>query len=790
MEYIGSFSAGKILGLVHKYLIKLVENKTLTNYATGKEKWKFSKDEVIKLKTLWDKEVAQTREIYMTYKEAAEFLNYCPSYMSSLVNSKAFSHKKILHGVGYVLKEEVLSYKSYIETIKNNYFESDEAASILGYSINGLRYAMKNKNLFPNSIYFKYRLYIPKEDVKQYASFLQNCMTVNEATQYLNVSATKIRKLIKKKLFPNFIFNKASNSYLIPKSDLINYQNHLKIKEEYRVISDPNVAFDYFLHILLPKLPDQNKYPLTLDLYCKFTKIRLKTSKAQDLKRESHRLFNPLIYMLNNIGKEIHLYTDDEIKDFFQREGFISSHGLEIKDFLKFCRSKLRGNCGYSIEVYRKSNYNPKKDRAIYSKEKFIQYYLYCSDIKRHTINAISGINGCLYAQLWIYVMMHFTNAWRAGDIVSLPNVNLEEINIDNLEWFYNSELTDTQAQIIVNQYYNNEFLVSKTGVSNRFTVNDDLIKPFATALVIAELYRRRLDEDYLLFRLKERKPRGNTLKTFFYDSPDLIDFSNRKANRTFLTYFYEFVKQSGEVSILAYELAHNLRRHKGTNTTSIYLQEINKDIKAEHICLHIFRRGNFGWLYNKMLELAGNDGNFNELTLNEKTAMIEGLERSLSPIQLESVNKLFMNQQYKRKTVIQEITAMPKETLHAIISKVQQGSLPAKVPEAQCFMHGKCTSPPASSCSNCIYIIPNRYFLIGLKKEIYNIIYKIRDTAQYSFAEYKKLETMLYQRMLLLREAIDVDTGYGATIVDAFIDRNELSKAISDTLLNIERQC
>src|SRR5690625_6299368 len=80
----------------------------------------------------------------------------------------------------------------------------------------------------------------------------------------------------------------------------------------------------------------------------------------------------------------------------------------------------------------------------------FKNYFEYASDVDLHTNQAIKLKT---YAQAWLYVIMHLMNAWRSGDIVyGLPNIEFDDLNFNNLDYFKDNKLTREQDQLIINQ--------------------------------------------------------------------------------------------------------------------------------------------------------------------------------------------------------------------------------------------------------------------------------------------------------------------------------------------------
>ncbi|EGQ26206.1 hypothetical protein HMPREF9372_1796 [Sporosarcina newyorkensis 2681] len=95
---------------------------------------------------------------------------------------------------------------------------------------------------------------------------------------------------------------------------------------------------------------------------------------------------------------------------------------------------------------------------------------------------------------------MHLMNAWRSGDIVyGLPKIDFDELDIKDFTYFTNHKLTREQSQLIINQVHIKvgKIKFSKTGALGQFLCIDSLAIPFATAISIVELHRRKKMTDY-----------------------------------------------------------------------------------------------------------------------------------------------------------------------------------------------------------------------------------------------------------------------------------------------------
>src|SRR5699024_2741978 len=136
----------------------------------------------------------------------------------------------------------------------------------------------------------------------------------------------------------------------------------------------------------------------------------------------------------------------------------------------------------------------------------FKSYFKHASDVELHTNKAVKLKT---YAQSWLYVIMHLMKAWRSGDIIyGLPKIEFYDLDFINLEYFEKNKLTRAQAQLIINQVHIKVGKIkhSKTGSLGQFLCVESLAIPFATAISIVELHRRKKDENLMLNSIRSNR--------------------------------------------------------------------------------------------------------------------------------------------------------------------------------------------------------------------------------------------------------------------------------------------
>src|SRR5699024_2647012 len=156
--------------------------------------------------------------------------------------------------------------------------------------------------------------------------------------------------------------------------------------------------------------------------------------------------------------------------------------------------------------------------------------------------------------------------------------------------------------QLIINQVHIKVGKIkhSKTGSLGQFLCVESLAIPFATAISIVELHRRKKDENLMLNSIRS----NGINKRFFETKKELVRFDSLKMNRTLITYYFHHVSQSEGDAHLSYEAAQILRSHESEDTSSVYCKVSRAAESSNELSYNICERGNFGSVYNCMINL------------------------------------------------------------------------------------------------------------------------------------------------------------------------------------------
>jgi|GEM_PF-3783628 len=799
--FIPTMEACRRLNISKDRLYYMIDNGTITWHKKNNLIY-LSKKEITTLETYFE----NIRNNYYLTIDVAKLINLTPSSVIYMCRKGVFPNLSFINKNMYILKTDVDNYVQKLNDLKENYYTVEEASNILNIDIQSIRRLIK-KDCFPNMLILAgnntivktssklTKFYIPKSELHIYI----NENAINDS-EYLTISKTSEiyhisrSTLIDVSKFPNsrrLDYSKAP--HMVSKEDIKAYLQRKEFLKDHQLIESSAVAFNFFLHEA-DNIFANSLYPETSQLYIDFVYNQLKKSKERNKKNMVGQFINAYNCLLKFIHKEFYLFTNNELKLFFKGADVFLSYSYVLVNFLKHCKSEKKNDCLFTEIPTHENGYNSGEAREIISPNVFFQYREHVTDLAYHIPKALQKPR---HAQIWIFITMHLFEAWRAGDIVSIPNINLDQIGVLDLDYFNHNPngLSTTQAEIILQQYYVHEFIINKTVVLNNFNVPKSFVIPLATALVIAEIHRQGNKQNCIMYNFQTRYPNKKDYLHFFKGQQELTVFSNIKICRTLLSVYYEWLSEKSNLQGLAHEMSRRIRGHMATeedlfltDTTSIYIQDANNDEKRKNFSKHVFERGIYGWLYHTLLLIAVDEADLQHRSLEDKTTIIVSIQNKQSPFQIEGLGKFLLKQQEKKKTLINELRNMPKSKLLDKIRGIYEGIMPSRVPESQCFKYGECPHPKSQEyCKRCEYLIPNKHFLISLKNEIYDLFNSyenLKKNAAKALHEGRelnleleklKLRQILWDYMTLIQEALSDEHGLGRDTVDAYIDLNDL---------------
>ncbi|AAY60647.1 helix-turn-helix domain-containing protein (plasmid) [Bacillus cereus] len=720
---------------------------------------------------------------YYTVNFLIKDLQLDRSTIIEYIHNNSFPGSIKIKSTWYVPKDSVENFKEQRQKFFNvnninNYYSLSQAAKILGLKNRRSLYELldhQHINFEFVNYGTKNQIMLLKEQVDSYQRFMTTIpdyyYTIQEVQNLLSLNEKQIQRFSTIWEGCIWIIYQGKCQKVIPKEAVSNYLNSL---DSYRLLKLEKPE-DVFYHTVR-SIFDTRSLADTISIMEEFFLSKMNSSQAnmhiQRMQAREYGLFcKELLELLTN---DIMYCSDATLKMLFNSlsSGNYKKHFVH---FLDYCKENL-SNCifsnTYKISAKPSSSGN---DEEIYPLEDFIYCQKYVKNIEKHFLQAIEDRR---YAGTWLYVSLHFTNAWRSRDFLELPFINIKLAGDFSFEWFKNgNRLNTTQAQKIINQYASQRLVVSKTGALNRFLVNFDMLIPIATMIVICDLHRQGVDDSKLI-NLGNR--RGAIHKLFFENYK--FNFQSRKMNRSFMTYLFHKAVQNSEYKASALALPQRARSHTNQESTSIYIQTTNKDEPISNITEHLFNRGHFGYLYNLLIQ-AIQIKKENNISLDEETARILELQKIFqTPLSLENFGYFLQTQHQEHESMALQILSMPLKTLEDKLEKLYKDLSPSHTEHIECFSHPNCITPNSSSCVGCIYSIPKVYLLISIQEEISKRIIVLKSATLISVAEREK--SWILRLLHLLQEAVDT---FGKDYVNSFVDLNTLFQEIKIAFIHFD---
>lgn len=618
-------------------------------------------------------------------------------------------------------------------------------------------------------------LYVSKKELDFIANTLEYSISLNELNEELMVITGKKAPCNNTvftfcpddvEVFHFNIFGRPHNRIRTqnPKKFRVDFIKRVTEELEYRNAKNPHERYEILEKRLTRK--QKAKFPFTLKSYKAFVFVKLNESTSNGVLNLTHELFKTLERFLCVSPVEAHLLSDEKILDILSSDELTGTDRIHLSNYLNHLKRKYPQECLFKNEYNRYKEVKARRIDDIYSLEEWCAYSNFLTDTNKHIEKAFERY---AYAKRWLYAILHLSVAWRSEDLLETPALDFLDIDKYSLVWFINNDFKLSDGQIIINSVKKlvEDRYTRKTGARKHFIVPIHFVIPVSIAIIATEYHRRRT-QSLTLFSAVKLEPA--TLKNYLGE--EMNGFSNKKANRSLISYVYHEANENKEYSAIAYSLGSYLRSHKPNmyqkaETTSQYIYALNKDGDINSISNQLFRRGVFGWLYQSMIELAY--GKEYE-TVAEMTTAIETLQKELSAHGIENISRYMTYELESRRSVINELLIAPKDKLKELIDQLILGNLNSKERSIYCIKPNNCPFPTQNSCKGCRYSIPTNYSLLEIGNELLVLLEKLSlvqeddviNRQKYTF-QFMRLLTVLNEAK---REFDRIDSDYFKTFI------------------------
>lgn len=575
-------------------------------------------------------------------------------------------------------------------------------------------------------------------------------------------------------------------AWYVPHASLVNFDiKDFPILKESKSVKDKPEEFNAQKHFdeSIDVLHNYT-YPETIQLYREFSFAKFSDTNAKNIRALVNKHTNAISRLIKTINKEIILYNDNEIEQLLINENLKLDDKRILSVFINYLLLKHNGKCLFKNNYNKYSMENKKTISEIYTLQEWMDMTNYLTNIDLHIRKAF---NDPTYAKRWLYCLLHLSIAWRTNDIMEIKPINdIEEIKEYNLEWFEKNEFTMTRAQKVINKIkiLVQSITASKNGIKTHFIVLPYLVIPISIAFIAAQYH---LTENKISPRNIFNQTAFNTRDlNYFFEGSQLPAFSSLKANRSLITHNFNLAVTTDGMADISYSLSSYLRSHKLrsdyelTDTTTQYIYATNEDGSPENMALHLFRRGEFGWLYNSIVKIAMSD---EKLTLEEMTSNIEMLRDTFSPVAIENLASNLLNDYNERNAIINELLSKPKGEIWDIIFALNRGEMPSKEESIDCLMYNglnhQCSYTFESNCLGCRYKIPTNYMLATVNDKLQSVIGELEQTNDSDYTQRQKYTYIIVKLLGILSEAKKEFKKWDDDYITSFVNLIELKEKI-----------
>ncbi len=509
----------------------------------------------------------------------------------------------------------------------------------------------------------------------------------------------------------------------------------------------------------------------TLKLFDTFANCQLGNTKNQMQKVKT--LTALWKYLLNTLDKEIYLYQNEEICGLIKSASIGQREYAELCLFLKYVVGGEE-NCAFDIRLSPKREAKVKTKEDFYTEDEWEGYVNFIFDIDLHIEKAFDSP---LYAKYWLYCMLQCSLAWRVGDILNMPALQIQDIEKYTLEWFSLNEFTYASAWKIINtaKKFIEQDRVGKTGAKRHFIILNSFAVATAIGFIICERHRQDAGDICLFEKFwLNYKTMVNQLGS------EIKGFSNLKATRTILSFANETASRmdySGRaVNIASYMRSHMADKSGFSDMTVTYLKSSFDERELLSLPARMGELGLFGWLYNEILTAM------DEKSKPHREEMIGVIREDIAPARLEGYSGYLLQEQKKRSEIVAEIMGYEKDSLRELCAGLKNGKKQGKKEDIYCI-RPNCPYPTSQNCELCGYAVPSVHAIHVVGQEASGLLDRLisgkgtgRDRERYSF--------QLFKLLTILKEAKDE---FGREFVSVFADYGAIGKKLEE-LQNIKK--
>ena len=475
----------------------------------------------------------------------------------------------------------------------------------------------------------------------------------------------------------------------------------------------------------------RSEYPATCELYKNFVSERGLWDKAV-----AWKLFD---FILCETDKELTLYNDAELEALIRLMNSQATRQMTklFADFISTC--KVNGNplssWGYSFNA--QENLDIIKEAYQVSDYSVMAYYIFNEEAWEKQGMVGKAVNSRSFADMWLYMAMHFICALRAVDMGRLPAPLLSGDGAALLKEITNGAFTRREAESLVDDMCIRLKLMplkpSKTASHGnipdiKLFVPESLKAPLGTIMAIALAHNPEIrpGDGFIADPDRKRVRNINYVKTFFGEhfvkALGNRVFSSRRCNKSYLQGI-EATGGNEPGKPKGYMLAALARSHKTgfgrlSETTEIYLKDARfHGYTPEFIIRQMFERGVFSFIPSVLLEIYAGSG-YLKLPVKSQTKLIGelGLNAMQVDVLIETVERAMIKSRNNVAAIVKS-----EKSAGAVLQNIASGAAPARQEGYLCLMAAAgqaCQYPRRDGCIGCGYEIHTKTTMYALMRE------------------------------------------------------------------------
>ena len=464
-----------------------------------------------------------------------------------------------------------------------------------------------------------------------------------------------------------------------------------------------------------------------------------------------------LDFLLSSLDREIDGLDDLEIRE------LVSAANRELpRTAMRLMADFLRAATG-ELWTYRfQTRRLVKPENGACRLEEFsVMAYMVFNEEARKARNLIQKASEKRkYAELWLFIALHFVCAIRKTDLARLPVPSLPRPPEELRRAVVLGLFTRQEARMLSEELlFRLDMKPMKPGKTASYGgapalklfIPESLPEPFGIIMALALSWREDGDPFVRI------KPKPSDIREFF--GQEFIkaaggrSFLSGRANRAYLQGIE--MTADGGAGAKGYMLAALARSHKGgigklPEITDVYLRDANfSGYSPEFILREMFERGVFGFIPALLLEHCAGKA-FREPGVKKQTQLIKMI--GLDALQLESVTSCVMKSFRQASEIVEGLLAGQRgdsSSLGAILQKTASGAAPSRQRELLCLRSAAgypCCAPERSGCMGCRYEIYTKSAMRFFMKEYVRMNTEKADAGVF---ERERLENILQKGIL-----------------------------------------